>query len=77
MIETSFPNEQPDKTLFGHLTPHWLMTEMTDLSKLTGAGELNGFNLIVTHVKHTPNQYQQIEAAANNQQSVSAPSYFP
>jgi len=51
MIETSFPDEQPDKTLFGHLTPRWLMIEMTDLASLTGADALNGFNLVVTHVK--------------------------
>lgn len=51
MIETSFPNEQPDKTLFGHLTPKWLMKEMDDLAGLTGAGSLKGFNLVVTHVK--------------------------
>ena len=51
MIETSFPDEQPDKTLFGHLTPHWLMAEMDELSTLTGKAALNGFNLIITHVK--------------------------
>ncbi len=51
MIEVSFPNEQPDKTLFGHLTPKWLMTEMTELSKLTGAGALKNFSLVITHVK--------------------------
>lgn len=51
MIEASFPNEQPDKTLFGHLTPHWLMKEMEVLGSLTGNGALNGFTLIVTHVK--------------------------
>jgi cAMP phosphodiesterase len=36
MIEVSFPNEQPDKSLFGHLTPRLLMNEMTTLSKLGG-----------------------------------------
>ncbi|MDB4922464.1 3',5'-cyclic-nucleotide phosphodiesterase [Mucilaginibacter sp.] len=51
MIETSFPNEQPDKTLFGHLTPNWLMKEMDDLAALTGVDALKGFNLIITHVK--------------------------
>ena len=51
MIETSFPDEQPDKTLFGHLTPHWLMKEMDDLADLAGSNALNGFNVIVTHVK--------------------------
>lgn len=51
MIETSFPNEQPDKTLFGHLTPNWLMKEMDDLAALTGKDVLKDFNLIITHVK--------------------------
>ncbi|HEY9000235.1 MAG TPA: 3',5'-cyclic-nucleotide phosphodiesterase [Mucilaginibacter sp.] len=51
MIEVSFPDEQPDKTLFGHLTPRWLMNEMDDLEKLNGAGSLKGFNIVVTHVK--------------------------
>jgi len=51
MIETSFPDEQPDKTLFGHLTPHWLMAEMDDLATLTGPNTLKGFNLVITHVK--------------------------
>jgi cAMP phosphodiesterase len=51
MIETSFPNEQPDKTLFGHFTPHWLMKEMDNLASLTGPGALKGFNIIITHVK--------------------------
>jgi 3',5'-cyclic-nucleotide phosphodiesterase len=51
MIEVSFPDEQPDKTLFGHLTPRWLMKELDELEKLSGAGSLKGFNIIVTHVK--------------------------
>jgi cAMP phosphodiesterase len=51
MIEVSFPNEQPDKSLFGHLTPRWLMKEMDELAKLAGKDALKGFNIIVTHVK--------------------------
>lgn len=51
MIEVSFPDEQPDKTLFGHLTPKWLMAEMDELSKLTGPDALKNFNLVITHVK--------------------------
>lgn len=51
MIEVSFPDEQPDKTLFGHLTPHWLMVEMDKLAALTGAGAIKGLNIIVTHLK--------------------------
>jgi cAMP phosphodiesterase len=51
MIEVSFPDEQPDKTLFGHLTPHWLMVEMDKLATLTGAGAIKGLNIVVTHLK--------------------------
>jgi cAMP phosphodiesterase len=53
MIEVSFPNEQPDKTLFGHLTPNWLMKEMTVLSQLTGIKALQALPIVITHVKPT------------------------
>jgi len=51
MIEVSFPNEQPDKTLFGHLTPNWLMKEMRALSQMTGVKALQGVNIVITHIK--------------------------
>jgi len=51
MIEASFPDEQPDKTLFGHLTPRLLMSEMAALSKLTGTDALKNLNVVVTHLK--------------------------
>jgi cAMP phosphodiesterase len=50
LIEVSFPNEQPDKSLFGHLTPRLLMNEMTALSNLAGVS-LQGLNVVVTHLK--------------------------
>ncbi|TRX39516.1 3',5'-cyclic-nucleotide phosphodiesterase [Flavobacterium restrictum] len=50
-IEVSFPNEQPDSFLFGHLTPHYLMQELHLLAKLTGNTTLKGFKIIVTHMK--------------------------
>jgi cAMP phosphodiesterase len=50
-IEVSFPNEQPDKSLFGHLTPNWLMKELTILSELTGKNALKGFKVVITHQK--------------------------
>ena len=62
MIETSFPDEQPDKTLFGHLTPHWLMVEMNDLAGLTGADAMKGLNVIVTHVKPPQISIDKIKA---------------
>jgi cAMP phosphodiesterase len=66
MIEVSFPDEQPDKILFGHLTPHWLMKEMDELEKL--AGPLKGFNIVVTHVKPPQSSIERIkkQLAAEN-----------
>ncbi|MCO5947027.1 MBL fold metallo-hydrolase [Mucilaginibacter flavidus] len=62
MIETSFPNIQPDKTLFGHFTPNWLMKEMNNLAVLTGADAIKGFNLIITHVKPPQVNIDKIKA---------------
>lgn len=50
MIEVSYPNEQPDKSLFGHLTPRLLMNELGVLAKASGTS-LKGLNLVVTHLK--------------------------
>jgi len=61
MIEVSFPDEQPDKTLFGHLTPKWLMKEMQDLAGLAGTDNLKGFNIVVTHVKPPETAIQKIK----------------
>lgn len=68
MIEVSFPDEQPDKTLFGHLTPHWLMKEMDDLDKSGGAGSLKGFKIVITHVKPPQSSIERIkeQLAAEN-----------
>jgi len=62
MIEASFPNSQPDKTLFGHFTPNWLMREMNNLAVLTGADAIKGFNLIITHVKPPQVNIDKIKA---------------
>lgn len=59
-IEVSFANEQPDKQLFGHLTPRWLMSELQDLASLAGAAALEGFPIVVTHIKPGGNREQLI-----------------
>lgn len=68
MIEVSFPDEQPDKTLFGHLTPKWLMKEMGELENFAGPGSLKGFNIVVTHVKPPQSNIERIkkQLAAEN-----------
>lgn len=77
MIETSFPDEQPDKTLFGHLTPHWLMKEMDDLASLTGKEALNGFNLIITHVKPPQVNIEKIKIQLKAENSLKLKLVFP
>lgn len=68
MIEVSFPDEQPDKALFGHLTPHWLMKEMNALKKLAGPGSLKGLNVVITHVKPPQSNIERLkkQLAAEN-----------
>ena len=67
-IEVSFPSEQPDKGLFGHLTPRWLMNEMRDLEQAAGAEKLRGFPVVITHIKPSGDQEAVIrrELAADN-----------
>jgi cAMP phosphodiesterase len=77
MIETSFPNEQPNKSLFGHLTPHLLMTEMSDLATLTGQNELNGFNVIITHVKPPQDKIEKIKEQLKAENSLHLNLIFP
>jgi len=59
-IEVSFANEQPDKQLFGHLTPRWLMTELQQLASLTGAEALKDLPVVITHIKPGSNREQMI-----------------
>jgi 3',5'-cyclic-nucleotide phosphodiesterase len=60
-IETSFPNVQADKSLFGHLNPRLLMQEMDRLSLYTGKEALVNFNLVITHIKPAGNHTQDIK----------------
>jgi cAMP phosphodiesterase len=77
MIEVSFPNEQPDKTLFGHFTPKWLMAEFNELSKLTGANALKGFNVVVTHVKPPVKNIIKLKAQLKANNSLGLNLIFP
>lgn len=77
MIETSFPDEQPDNTLFGHLTPHWLMNEMNDLAVLTGKNQLKGFNIIITHVKPPQLSINKLKAQLAEENNLKLNLIFP
>lgn len=59
-IEVSFPNDQPDTKLFGHLTPKWLMKEMEVLNELVGGNGVKDLNVVVTHVKPPTARIRQL-----------------
>ncbi|MDQ0969277.1 cAMP phosphodiesterase [Flavobacterium sp. W4I14] len=50
-LEVSFSNEQPDKQLFGHLTPKLFYSELSKLESLTDAKAFKKISFIVTHIK--------------------------
>jgi 3',5'-cyclic-nucleotide phosphodiesterase len=53
IIETSYANAQPDKSLFGHLTPEWLQKSLGGLETLAGAGSLKDLPVVISHVKYS------------------------
>jgi len=67
-IEVSFPNEQPIKSLFGHLTPALFLQEMTALANLAGPQALDKVSVVITHRKPVGNQEEAIrrQLLANN-----------
>ncbi len=52
VIEVSYTNAQPDKSLFGHLTPAWLMKSLRALEAKAGVGSLENFPVVISHIKY-------------------------
>jgi 3',5'-cyclic-nucleotide phosphodiesterase len=54
-LEVSYPDGVPDKSLFGHLTPSWMIKELQALAQLVNpqqpATALAGLTVFVTHIK--------------------------
>ncbi|SDW16708.1 MBL fold metallo-hydrolase [Flavobacterium degerlachei] len=76
-IEVSFPNEQSDSQLFGHLTPKYLMKELHTLSDLAGKGALKGFKIIITHMKPPTENFAKIKAQLKKQNDLGLEFIFP
>lgn len=76
-IEVSFQNSQPDNKLFGHLTPKWLIHEMTVLSDLTGVSALQKCPIIVTHVKPPEENIIQLKKELIQQNTLGLKLIFP
>jgi 3',5'-cyclic-nucleotide phosphodiesterase len=53
IIEVSYTNAQPDKQLFGHLTPDWLLKSLRALEKKAGADSLQGLPAVISHIKYS------------------------
>ncbi|MEZ0180936.1 MBL fold metallo-hydrolase [Flavobacterium oncorhynchi] len=76
-IEVSFPNEQPDQFLFGHLTPNYLIKELHVLEELTGKGSLKNFNIIITHLKPPTKNIVKLKEQIKNQNDLGVKIIYP
>jgi cAMP phosphodiesterase len=76
-IEVSFPNEQPDNFLFGHLTPNYLMQEMHVLEELAGKDTLKGFKIIITHLKPPTKNIIKIKEQLKSQNDLGLKIIYP
>lgn len=76
-IEVSFPNEQPDQFLFGHLTPNYLMKELHTLEDLSGKDSLKGFNIIVTHLKPPTKNILKLKEQLQKQNDLGVKIIYP
>ncbi|UOQ76202.1 3',5'-cyclic-nucleotide phosphodiesterase [Hymenobacter sp. 5516J-16] len=76
-IEASYPNSQPVKQLFGHLTPALLMQEMQVLSQLTGPAALRGLPVVITHLKPSPGNEAAIKQQLTDANKLHLQLLFP
>ncbi|MDQ6436174.1 3',5'-cyclic-nucleotide phosphodiesterase [Mesorhizobium sp. LHD-90] len=53
IIEVSYTNAQPDKFLFGHLTPAWLLKSLHGLEEKAGKGSLKDLPVVISHIKYS------------------------
>nr|WP_307775842.1 3',5'-cyclic-nucleotide phosphodiesterase [uncultured Cetobacterium sp.] len=81
MIESSYDSSRDDKALFGHLTPNWINKSLDSLAKYGGEKNIEGLNVIVTHIKPSLKKNDDIrkrvekELRDNNKYKVNY--YFP
>ena len=75
-IEVSFSNKVADASLYGHLTPNWLMKEMNKLYLLAG-DHLKEVSIMVTHMKPCDNCETNIKEDLQKANSLGLKLYFP
>jgi 3',5'-cyclic-nucleotide phosphodiesterase len=75
-IEVSFPDEQPGKLLFGHLTPQLLMKEMRVLNELSD-NTIAGLPVIITHMKPVDKSTERITQQLRKENFLQLKLIFP
>lgn len=76
-LEVSYPNAQPDRHLYGHLTPKWFMKEFEVLGRLAGKEHLRNLNVVVTHIKPVGNNEEMIRKELGMANSLGLRLIFP
>lgn len=76
-IEVSFSNAQAENLLFGHLTPALLMEELRKLAALLPDGSLNGFPVVVTHMKPAEGRIETILKELESQNTLKVKLLYP
>ncbi|MFP7654550.1 MBL fold metallo-hydrolase [Chryseobacterium proteolyticum] len=77
LIEVSFPNEQPDKSLFGHLTPALLENELNILNGFCQHGKLKNVPVIITHLKPVDDNIEKIKKQLKEKNTLGIRYIFP
>ena len=60
-MEVSYPDDQPNNQLFGHLTPYLLMQEMGALALVSGKAAVKGLPIVITHMKPSGKKEERIK----------------
>ncbi len=76
LIEVSFSNKVPNASLYGHLTPNWLMKEMNMLYQLAG-NNLKEVAIMITHIKPCDNCETTITKELENANTLGLQLNFP
>ncbi|MBO9672508.1 MAG: 3',5'-cyclic-nucleotide phosphodiesterase [Sphingobacteriaceae bacterium] len=76
-LEVSFPNEQPDKQLFGHLTPKLFYSELSKLEGLTDSKAFKKVSFIVTHTKPPQKTAEEVKKQLISEKSKDLKLIFP
>lgn len=80
-IECSFPDQQPDRHLFGHLKPTLLMGNLALLDSLAGGSEtyhpIKNLPIIIAHIKPVGSNEQVIHKELRQQNTLGVQLIFP